>query len=133
MTKKRYTCQKQVQKEDIDQLNHVNNVVYVKWIQEAAETHWNSVMPEENKKQYIWVIVRHEIDYHAPARLGDTINIETWVLDATKATSHRAVRFTNAETGKLLVESKTNWCMLNARTFRPARITKEITEIFLQE
>ena len=122
-----------VRPEDIDQLNHVNNVVYVQWIQDAAVNHWNSVAPDEIKKSFVWVIVRHEIDYRQSAKLNDELLIKTWVLNAQGVSSVRQVQIFRKEDLKLLVESKTNWCMVDVNTQRPARITREVRNLFLPE
>lgn len=122
-----------VQPEDIDQLNHVNNVVYVQWIQDAAVNHWNSVASEKIKKSFVWVIVRHEIDYRQSAKLNDELFIKTWVLNAQGVSSVRQVQIFRKEDMKLLVESKTTWCMVDAKTKRPVRITPEVRNLFLPE
>jgi acyl-CoA thioester hydrolase len=122
-----------VQPGDIDQLNHVNNVVYVQWIQDAAVNHWDSVASEEIKKSFVWVIVRHEIDYRHPAKLNDELLIRTWVLNAQGVSSVRQVQIFRKADMKLLVESKTTWCMIDAHTQRPVRITPEVRNLFLPE
>jgi acyl-CoA thioester hydrolase len=128
-----YSYEFQVQESDIDQLNHVNNVVYVQWIQDAAIKHWSTVAPEKAQKDYVWVIVRHEIDYRKPGKSGDQIHIKTWVLNASGISSVRQVQIFRKKDMQLLVESKTTWCMLDAKTHRPVRITNEIRNIFLGE
>jgi len=122
-----------VQPGDIDQLNHVNNVVYVQWIQDAAVNHWKSVAPDEIQKSFVWVIVRHEIDYRHPAKLNDELLIKTWVLKAQGVSSVRQVQIFRKEDMKLLVESKTTWCMVDVKSQRPARITPEVKNLFLTE
>lgn len=126
-----YTYTQIVEQEHIDELNHVNNVIYVQWIQDAAVKHWNIVAPESIKENFVWVIVRHEIDYKRPAMLHDELVIETRVLDAQTVTSWRQVKIFRKKDMQLLVESKTNWCMVDVKTQRPARIPDEIKEIFL--
>jgi len=122
-----------VQPEDIDQLNHVNNVVYVQWIQDAAVNHWNSVAPDEIKNSFVWVIVRHEIDYRQSAKLNDELLIKTWVLNAQGVSSVRQVQIFRKADMKLLVESKTTWCMVDVKSKRPVRITPEVKSLFLPE
>ena len=122
-----------VQPGDIDQLNHVNNVVYVQWIQDAAVNHWKSVAPDEIQKSFVWVIVRHEIDYRHPAKLNDELLIKTWVLKAQGVSSVRQVQIFRKEDMKLLVESKTTWCMVDVKSKRPVRITPEVKNLFLTE
>src|SRR5438105_2966053 len=62
-----------VQPEDIDTMGHVNNIVYLRWVQDAATAHWMAAATEEQKAEYAWVVVRHEIDYLRPAVLGDEL------------------------------------------------------------
>ncbi|MFP4288113.1 MAG: acyl-CoA thioesterase [Bacteroidota bacterium] len=131
MSKFLYKYNQKVQPGDIDQLNHVNNVVYVQWIQDAAVKHWNSAISAEIREKYVWVILRHEIDYKNPAKLGDLLTIETKVLEAKGITSVRSVKIYREKDQKLLVQSITKWCMLHADTLRPARITEGIKNIFL--
>ena len=126
-----YSYTQKVEQEHIDELNHVNNVVYVQWIQDAAVKHWNIVAPESVKENFVWVIVRHEIDYKKPAILHDELLIETRVLDAQSITSWRQVKIFRKKDMQLLVESKTNWCMIDVKTQRPARIPEEIKTVFL--
>ncbi len=122
-----------VQPQDIDQLNHVNNVIFVQWIQDAAVSHWNKVDADDIKEKFVWVIVRHEIDYRHPAKLNDEIFVKTWVLNAKGVSSERRVQFFRKDDMKLLVESKTTWCMVDAETHRPVRITDEVRNLFLSE
>ena len=59
--------------EHIDQLGHVNNVVYLRWVQDAAIAHWSAAAPENEQEKLLWVVTRHEIDYKRPALPGDKI------------------------------------------------------------
>ena len=68
--------------EHIDELGHVNNAVWVQWIQQVAVAHWDSVADAAHKDAYFWVVVRHEIDYVRAAVEGDRIVARTWVGDA---------------------------------------------------
>jgi acyl-CoA thioester hydrolase len=120
-----------VTENDIDELNHVNNVTYVQWIQDAAVRHWNLIAPEHIKQNYVWMIVRHEIDYRRQGVLGDELLARTRVLTAERASSIRLVEIFRKNDMQLLVESRTTWVMIDSATLRPARITEEIREIFL--
>lgn len=117
-----------VQPSDIDELGHVNNVVYVRWVQEVAAAHWSAVASEPLRQRYAWVVLRHEIDYRHPAFLQDTIVGETWVGHHQGARFERFVRLSNAQ-GKILAEARTDWCLLDAVTFRPVRIPEEILQL----
>ena len=74
---------------DIDEQNHVNNTVYLRWVQDVATAHWQSVASQEAQDNIVWVVLRHEIDYKAPAILGDEIVLRTWVGKATRLTFER--------------------------------------------
>ena len=116
----------------LDKQKHVNNVEYVQWVQEVAEEHWEAKASEEQKSQVIWVVVRHEISYKKEAFLGDNISLKTYVSDTTHVTSTRHVIIKNADTDKLLAEAKTIWCLLNAETKKPVKISEELKRVFLQ-
>ncbi|HTR80539.1 MAG TPA: acyl-CoA thioesterase, partial [Bacteroidota bacterium] len=76
---KRFEIKVTVDPKDIDELGHVNNVVYLRWVQEAAVAHWLSGTSVEEQSGIVWVVLRHEIDYKHPARLGDPLLARTWV------------------------------------------------------
>ncbi len=116
--------------DDIDTLQHVNNVVYLRYVQDVAQAHWDAISSEEMKKKYSWVVVRHEIDYKSPAFLGDELIAKTWVSSCEGVRSVRNVRVYNAAE-KLVVETKTDWCLLDAQTMRPKRIEEDILSIFI--
>lgn len=115
--------------QDIDELGHVNNVVYVRYIQEVAAAHWDAIASAGLKAKYLWVVLRHEIDYRTPAFLNDEIIGTTWVGESHGAKFERFVKLVRASDQKVLAESKTIWCMLDARSMRPARITEDIVNI----
>lgn len=115
----------------IDEMNHVNNVVYLQWVQDAAAAHWNSKASDILRQQYNWVVLRHEIDYKSPALLNDEIIATTWVQDYEGVRSTRIVQLKRKSDGRLLAEAKTNWCLLNATTNRPSRVPEEIKKVFL--
>lgn len=122
----------QIQAGAIDELGHVNNVVYLQWVQEAAAAHWQVLASENIRNQFLWVVIRHEIDYLAPAFLHDSLEAHTWVGDHSGATSERFVEIYNRESGKLLAKAKTTWCLLTASTMRPKRIDDTMIAVFEQ-
>ena len=124
-----YKIHIKVAPDHIDDLNHVNNVVYLQWVQDAAKAHWNNWAPEEALREYIWVVRRHEIDYLAPALLGDELTATTWVDVFEGVKSIRWVEISKGN--KVLVRAKTTWVMLHAKTGRPARVSKEMAHRFL--
>ena len=110
---------------DIDEMGHVNNVVYVRWVQEVAAAHWASVASEELRSRYLWIVLRHEIDYKNPAFINNEIKGTTWVGEHYGARFERFVKLMN-QGDKILAEAKTMWCMVDAKTMRPTRITDEV-------
>ncbi|MBT8270461.1 MAG: acyl-CoA thioesterase [Flavobacteriaceae bacterium] len=127
---KYYTTTLEVEHEDLDALNHVNNVRYVQWVQDVAGAHWNSMATSEMKKRYFWVVIRHTVDYKSPAQLHDFINVRTFVEKSEGATSTRIVEMFNSETDKLIMRAETIWCLISRRSKRPVRITDEIVKLF---
>ena len=118
-----------VKPEDIDDLNHVNNAVYVKWMDEVARTHWNYLTRNADVSEIIWVVNKHEIEYKSEALLGDDITAKTYVGETKGVKSIRFIEFYKNNT--LLVKSKTTWVLLDAKTFRPSRIRENITNLLL--
>ncbi|MCF6213460.1 MAG: acyl-CoA thioesterase [Flavobacteriaceae bacterium] len=122
-----FTFELSVVSEDIDTLNHVNNVVYLKWINLAATKHWAQLSKDRFTKIYSWVALRHEIDYLKPAFLGDLISIKTWVGESSGVKSIRHVEIYANNT--LLTKAKTTWVLLDAKTMRPRRIQDDILSV----
>jgi acyl-CoA thioester hydrolase len=119
-----------VQAADIDQQNHVNNTVYVRWVQEVATAHWNAQAPESARDSIGWVVLRHEIDYKTPIGLGDEIMLRTWVGEASRITFERFVEIVRAGDRKLLAQARTLWVPINPQTGKPTRVPPEVRERF---
>jgi len=75
--------------EDIDEQGHVNNVAYLKWIQDVAVAHWRHTASEEQLDKYSWITVRHEIDSKKQAFENEEITATTWVGEWSKVTCER--------------------------------------------
>lgn len=115
----------------IDELGHVNNAVWVQWVQQVAVAHWQAVAAEAHKAAYFWVVVRHEIDYLRAAYEGDRITARTWVGDTPQgARFDRFVEFTGAD-GKICVRSRTEWAIIDKALGRPIRVPAEVVAPFL--
>lgn len=104
---------------DIDALGHVNNIVYLRWVQDAATAHWRAAAPHADQEALVWVVVRHEIDYLRPARSGDDIVARTWVGEAVGSDFERFTEIRRARGDKLLARARTLWCPLDRTTGRP--------------
>jgi acyl-CoA thioester hydrolase len=119
-----------VQPADIDRQNHVNNTVYVRWVQEIATAHWNANAPVPARDDIGWVVLRHEIDYKAPVCLGDEIVLRTWVGQASRATFERFVQVLRQSDRKILAEARTLWVPIDPVTAKPIRVPSEVRERF---
>jgi acyl-CoA thioester hydrolase len=116
--------------EDIDQQNHVNNTVYLRWVQEVATAHWRAVATADARENIGWVVLRHEIDYKTPACLGDEIVLRTWVGKSTRLTFERFTEIRRSGDDQLLSNARTLWCPIDAQTARPTRVPAEVREQF---
>ena len=117
--------------EDIDELGHVNNAAWVRWIQDMATAHWQAAAPAEHVEAYVWVVTRHEIDYLRAVGPGETVTGRTWVPDPPKgARFDRYMEFVGAD-GKPRVRARTTWALLDKATGRPLRVPQEVADHFL--
>ena len=116
--------------EHIDELGHVNNAVWVQWIQQVAVAHWEAVASQAHKDAYFWVVVRHEIDYLRPAHEGDVVIIRTWIGEARGARSERLMEFAGPD-GKVCVRARTQWAIIDEALGRPIRVPREVVAPFL--
>jgi len=119
-----------VKPEDIDELGHVNNVTFLRWVQDAAVAHWRSAAPAEDQARLVWVVVRHEIDYKQPAFLADEIIARTWVGTATRITFERHTELVRAGDQRLLAKARTLWCPIDARSGKPTAVSQEVRARF---
>lgn len=114
----------------IDELGHVNNAVWVQWIQQVATAHWMAVAPPAQQVAYVWVVVRHEIDYLRALGPGESVTAHTWVAEAPQgAKFDRFMEFTGAD-GRVHVRAKTIWALLDKASGRPLRVTAEVVAPF---
>ena len=122
-----FTLKITVSSKDIDTLKHVNNLVYVKWMDKIATEHYAFLTKDNPLPQYVWVVTRHEIDYLKQATLGDKITVKTWVGETKGVTSVRFMNF--YKDNLLLVKAKTVWLMLDSKTFKPTRIRENVLKV----
>ena len=115
---------------DIDFLGHVNNVTYLRWVQEAATAHWTAAAPPEDHAKLLWVVLRHEIDYKRPALPGDALIGRTWVGTATRLRFERFTEILRARDRTLLASARTLWCPIDAQTMRPTAVSPAIRAHF---
>lgn len=119
-----------VDPEDVDALGHVNNVTYVRWVQDVAVAHWRSAATVADQEKLFWVVLRHEIDYKQPALPGDRVVARTWVGTASKLRFERHTEFLRERDGVLLARARTLWCPMDRTTGRPAGVSAEVRARF---
>ena len=115
---------------DIDEQEHVNNTVYLRWVQDVATAHWRAIASRQAQDTIGWIVLRHEIDYKAPATLGDEIVLRTWVGKASRLTFERFTEIRRKSDGQLLSQARTLWCPINEQTGRPTRVPAEVRRQF---
>lgn len=119
-----------VQPGDIDGQNHVNNAVYLRWVQDVATAHWESLASAEAQAAIGWVVVRHEIDYKLPANLGDEVVLRTWVGAASRLKFERFTEVVRKADGKLLAQARTLWVPIDPKSGKPTRVSDDVRARF---
>lgn len=113
---------------DIDMMGHVSNIVYLRWVQDVAIAHWQTLASEQDQKETLWVVLRHEIDYKMPALLGDAVLAQTWIGKASGLTFERHTKIVRATDQQLLAQARTLWCPISTKTGRPQRISARLRD-----
>jgi acyl-CoA thioester hydrolase len=116
---------------DIDHMGHVNNSVYLKWVQDAVVDYWETRAPAEAVAAHLWVALKHEITYRRPAFLDDVVVAD---VIAEKIQGARAFFSTVIRRGEEVVaEVSSCWCCLDSVTRRPARLAREVAQRFIPD
>ena len=115
---------------DIDELGHVNNVVYLRWVQNVAVAHWKALAPVADQENLLWVVVRHEIDYKQPAFLGDEIIARTWVGNTRRIRFERHTEILRARDRLILAKAITLWCPIDPHTGKLSNVSTEVKTLF---
>lgn len=117
--------------EHIDVMGHVNNAVWVQWMEAMATSHWEAVAPPEHQAKYAWVVARHEIDYRGNIREGESVTGETFIPDGPSgAKFDRRVDFRNSA-GKVIVSARTTWAMIDIASGRLMRVPPDVAAPFI--
>jgi acyl-CoA thioester hydrolase len=125
-----YSLTIRVAEADIDRQGHVNNVAFVRYVQDAAAAHWNAIAPAEVRAALTWVVRRHEIEYLRPGSPGDELLVRTWVGAPSGATWDRFTEVLRAGEERPLVTARTVWVLLDAATGRPRRVDPNLVACF---
>lgn len=116
----------------IDGLGHVNNVVYVQWMQDLAVEHYTLIggLEANEKLGAVWVVREHRVQYLLSGFAGEEIEMRTWVENIRKVSSLRKYEFVRVRDGKTLVKGETDWVFVDAKTGRPRLISTQVAEVF---
>ena len=104
--------------------------MYLRWVQEVAIAHWKAVASPQAQQAIGWVVLRHEIDYKAPAFAGDEVEVVTWVGKASRLTFERFTEIRRASDHELLVKARTLWVPVEPETGRPVRVSSDVRTQF---
>ncbi|MDP9113638.1 MAG: acyl-CoA thioesterase [Acidobacteriota bacterium] len=118
---------------DIDRMGHVNNVTYLRWVQDVAVAHWRSLASPADQASWLWVVLRHEIDYKRAAYLDDAIVARTWVGTANRLRFERHTELLRASDRSVLAKARTVWCPLDARSGKPVSVSDRVRAVFSVE
>ena len=121
-----------VQSSEIDANSHVNNVVYVQWMQDIAIAHSHHCggLAQLESLGSTWVAQSHHIEYVSPAYEGETITALTWVHSLGRVRSIRRYRFYRDTDSTLLAKGETNWVFVDANKGTPRKIPTEISDLY---
>ncbi|GAB4567074.1 MAG: thioesterase family protein [Anaerolineales bacterium] len=115
----------------IDENGHVNNVVFVQWMQDIAVEHYASIGGiEAQGPDSTWVVRKHSVEYFLQAFEGEEIEIRTWVENLRKVRSLRIYEFARKSDGKIIVKGETDWVFMDMKTGRPKAIPVEVERVF---
>ena len=123
-----YTKTLEVEEQHLDEVNHVNNVVFLQWVQDISKEHWLAKTTETITSKMFWVVRSHHVDYKKQVFLSDKLVIKTFVNGCKGPFSERVVEFYRED--QLVVKSISNWCLLGVEDQKPIRIPDEIEALF---
>jgi acyl-CoA thioester hydrolase len=129
---KKFSINIQVQQPHLDAVNHVNNVVYIQWMQDIASMHWHAIATPELKNKFVWMIRRHEVDYHNQAFLNDNLLITTWTGEYTNVTWKRHYEITRPADNKKIISAVSLWIPVDVETQKPQRVDEAMVSLFMQ-
>jgi acyl-CoA thioester hydrolase len=125
-----FTLTIRVAEADIDRQGHVNNVAFVRYVQDIAAAHWETIAPLELRQAFTWVVRRHELEYLRPGLPGDELVVRTWVGEPSGATWERFTEIHRINEDKPLITSRTVWVLLDTATGRPRRVDPSFVAAF---
>lgn len=126
-----YSTTLTAQPENIDIMGHVNNAVWVQWMEQVATEHWMRDASPAHVEAYLWVVTRHEIDYRGNVKAGESVTARTWIPQRPRgARFDRMMEFTGSD-GKIKVAAKSTWAIIDKATGRILRVPPDVADRFL--
>jgi acyl-CoA thioester hydrolase len=125
-----FACEIAPEPGDFDEMGHVNNAVYLRWAQQIAVAHWAAVASPAMKSQWLWIVLRHEIDYRDEILPGDAVIARTWLGKADGARFDRFIDLRKPGAARAAAAVKSTWVLIDAGTRRPKRVGAEILAAF---
>ncbi|MDJ0576424.1 MAG: thioesterase [Xenococcaceae cyanobacterium MO_234.B1] len=121
-----------VPEQAIDENGHVNNVEYVRWMEQAAKlhSHVEGCTQETNLLGATWVIRTHRIEYFKPILAGEQIAVLTWVSNLRRVRSLRKYKFLRLAEPSILAAGETDWIFVDSQTGRPRAIPESVSGLF---
>ena len=126
----KYSIRVEIKETDIDVNGHVNNIVYLHWVQDAAIAHWSTLATKEEQEKIVWVVARHEIDYKTALHTGDEVIAITWVGRADALKFERFTEIIRMQDNKLAASVRTLWIPINRHTGKIIRVDEEVRKRF---
>ena len=119
--------------DEIDQLGHVNNLAYLRWMLAAASAH--SKAQGWSTERYLelgaaWVVRSHEIKYLMAAHEGDRIIVRTWIDNLKHFSSLRKYKIVRRADQALLASAATEWAFVDLNTGSLKRIPQEVATAY---
>jgi acyl-CoA thioester hydrolase len=124
-----FSIKQSVLKKHLDDLNHVNNIQYLCWVQEAAKLHWEYLVGEDINEFHFWVVRSHQIEYKYAAKFGDNLLIKTYVTKTNTFLSERIVEIILEPDEKIITRCITKWCYVNRESGKLEKIPKKIKDL----
>jgi len=115
---------------DFDQMGHVNNTVYLRWVQDIATTHWFTIAPEDMAHACLFVVLKHTIEYRSPIEPGQDVEVRTWLGGAKGPRFGRFVDIRTPGAKRYSARAETIWCFIDAETRRPKRVSQNVLDVF---
>ena len=120
-----------VKPEHLDDINHVNNVIYVQWMQDVATLHWQAYASKTLQQEVAWMVRRHEIDYYNQAFLDDELEVSTWTGEYTNITWKRHYEIIRISDGKKIISALSTWIPVTRSTQKPRRIDEAMIHWYM--